>query len=107
VAGDPGPLPQACAATPYDAADYVSAPVAGLIAYKVALGDRVKKGDLVAEIVDPLADDPLNARTPVRAMSDGLVISRCLKKLAAPGDSIGIIVGTEGLAYRKERLMSQ
>ena len=40
-------------------------------------------------------------------MNDGLLISRCLKKLAAPGDSIGIIVGSEGLAYRKERLMSQ
>jgi predicted deacylase len=71
------------------------------------LGDQVKKGDLVAEIVDPLADDPLTARTPVRALNDGLVISRCLKKLAAPGDSIAIIVGIESLAYRKARLMSQ
>lgn len=107
VAGDPGPLPKACAATSLEAADYVPVPVAGLIAYKVALGDHVKKDDLVAEIVDPLADDPLIARTPIRAMNDGLVISRCLKKLAAPGDSIGIIVGTESLAYRKDRLMSQ
>jgi predicted deacylase len=107
VAGDPGPLPKARAATSLEAADYVPVPVAGLIAYKVALGDHVKKDDLVAEIVDPLADDPLIARTPIRAMNDGLVISRCLKKLAAPGDSIGIIVGTESLAYRKDRLMSQ
>lgn len=106
VAGDAGLLPVACAATPFDAADYVTVPVAGLIAYKVALGDRIRKGDLVAEIVDPLADDPLSARTPVRAVTDGLVISRCLKKLAAPGDSIGIIVGTESLAHRKEKLMS-
>lgn len=107
VAGDPGPLTEPCAATPYDAADYVHVPVAGLIAYKAGLGDWVKQGDLVAEMVDPLADDPLKARTPVRAMSDGLLISRCLKKLAAPGDSIGIIVGQESLAYRKGRLMSQ
>ena len=93
IAGDAGPLPEACAATPLDRADYIYVPVAGLIAYKVALGDRVRKGDVVAEIVDPLADDPLQARTPVHARTDGLVISRCLKKLAAPGDSIGIIVG--------------
>jgi len=66
----------------------------------------VKQGDLVAEIVDPLADDPARARTAVRALNDGLVISRCLKKLCAPGDSIGIIVGSESLAYRKDRLMS-
>jgi predicted deacylase len=93
VAGDAGRLPAACAATPLDRADYIYVPVAGLIAYKVALGDRVRKGDVVAEIVDPLADDPLQARTPVHAKTDGLVISRCLKKLTAPGDSIGIIVG--------------
>ena len=93
VTGDPGPPPEGCAATPLDAADYIYVPVAGLIAYKVALGDRVRKGDVVAEIVDPLADDPVHARTPIHAMTDGLVISRCLKKLAAPGDSIGIIVG--------------
>ncbi|HKP26519.1 MAG TPA: succinylglutamate desuccinylase/aspartoacylase family protein [Dongiaceae bacterium] len=93
VAGNAGPLPEACAAAPFDRADYIYVPVAGLIAYKVGLGDRVRKGDVVAEIVDPLADDPLQARTPVHARTDGLVISRCLKKLAAPGDSIGIIVG--------------
>jgi predicted deacylase len=93
VAGDAGPLPGACAASPFERADYIAVAAGGLIAYKVALGDRVRKGDVVAEIVDPLADDPLRARTPVHAQTDGLVISRCLKKLAAPGDSIGIIVG--------------
>ncbi|HET6620048.1 MAG TPA: succinylglutamate desuccinylase/aspartoacylase family protein [Dongiaceae bacterium] len=94
VAGNPGPMAEPCAASPLDRADYLHAPVAGLIAYKVALGDHVGKGDLIAEVVDPLADDPMRARTPVHAATDGLVISRCLKKLAAPGDSIGIVVGT-------------
>ncbi len=93
LAGEPGPPPESCAATPLDETDYVYVPVAGLIAYKVALGECVRKGDVVAEIVDPLADDPMQARTPIHAQTDGLVISRCLKKLAAPGDSIGIIVG--------------
>jgi predicted deacylase len=106
IAGDPGKPGASCPATPFDGTDYITVPAAGLIAYKVALGDRVKKGDVVAEIVDPLADDPNQARTPVRALTDGLVISRCLKKLCAPGDSIGIIVGNEGMAHRRLQLMT-
>ncbi len=106
IAGAAGPLPAACEATMLDAADVVEAPVAGLVAYKVELGERVKMGDLVAEIVDPLADDPDLARTPILAVADGLVLTRCIKKLAAPGDSIMMIVGTESLAHRRARLMS-
>jgi predicted deacylase len=94
MAGGPGPMAEPCAASPLERADYLHVLVAGLIAYKVALGDRVRKGDLIAEIVDPMADDPMQARTQIRTATDGLVISRCLKKLAAPGDSIGIVAGT-------------
>lgn len=102
VAGNPGAVPAAqCEGTDLEATDIVRAPKAGVIAYKAALGAEVKKGDLVAEIVDPLADDPNNARHAVRAGTDGLILSRCLKKLVSPGDGIAMIVGTARLAHRK------
>jgi uncharacterized protein len=107
IAGNPGPLPVACEATMLDAADMVEAPAAGLVSYKVELGDDVTAGDVVAEIVDPLADDPSSSRTPIRACHDGLVLTRCLKKLAAPGDTIMMIVGKQSLPHRSGRLMSQ
>jgi predicted deacylase len=66
----------------------------------------VHKGDLVAEIIDPLAEDQANARTEMRAVTDGLVISRCSKKLVAPGEGVTMIAGKEPLAHRKGSLLS-
>ena len=107
IAGDPGPLPPLlCEGTPLDAADYMQAPKAGLLAYKVNLGDVVRKGDLIAEIIDPLAEDQANARTPMRAVTDGIVVSRCSHKLVAPGEGITMIAGKEPLPHRKGLLLS-
>jgi uncharacterized protein len=92
IAGDPGPVPAACKVAKLDLVDMVEASAAGIVAYKVELGERVESGDLVAEIVDPLADDPASERTPVRARTEGMVLGRCLKKLASPGDTILMIV---------------
>jgi predicted deacylase len=66
----------------------------------------VEQGQVVAEIVNPLADDPAAARMAMRAATAGVVISRCIKKLAAPGDGILMIVGQQALAYRQVKLMS-
>jgi predicted deacylase len=107
VAGDPGPLPPLlCDGTPLDGADYMRAPKAGILAYHVKLGDMVRKGDLVAEIIDPLAEDQSKARTEMRSIADGLVVSRCSKKLVAPGEGITMIAGKESLAHRKGALLS-
>jgi hypothetical protein len=107
IAGDPGPLPTLlCEGTPLDGADYMRAPKGGILAYQVKVGDMVRKGDLVAEIIDPLAEDQSKARTEMRAVADGLVVSRCTKKLVAPGEGITMIAGKEHLAHRKGPLLS-
>lgn len=107
IAGDPGPLPTLlCEGTPLEGADYMRAPKGGILAYKVKVGDMVRKGDLVAEIIDPLAEDQSKARTEMRSVADGLVVSRCTKKLVAPGEGITMIAGKEHLAHRKGPLLS-
>jgi hypothetical protein len=107
ITGDPGTLPPLlCEATPLDGADYMRAPKGGILAYHVKTGDMVHKGDLVAEIIDPLAEDQSNARTEMRAITDGIVISRCSRKLVAPGEGITMIAGKESLANRKGALLS-
>jgi hypothetical protein len=107
IAGDPGPLPPLlCQGTPLDGADHLRATKAGILAYKVKPGDTVHKGDVIAEIIDPLAEDQAKARTPQRSVTDGLVISRCSKKLVAPGEGISMIAGKEPLAHRKGLLLS-
>lgn len=77
--------------------EILRAPKAGVIAYRKRPGDRVKKGDLIAEIVDPMADDPSAARTEVRCQASGLMLSRKAMKAIGAGDGMGMIVGQEKL----------
>lgn len=107
IVGDPGPAPKLlCTATPLDAADVPLSPSSGLLAYKRNLGDQVKKGDLLAELIDPLAEDVAKARTPIYSANDGLILSRRQHKLVKAGDYVNMIVGTEVLAHRTAKLMT-
>ncbi len=97
IAGDvPPPPPPPAEATPLDAAQIVRAPAAGIIAYKVALGDRVTKGQVIAELVDPAAPAGVPRAQMVTA-TDGLVMQRRLTKLVLADQGIAKIVGKEPL----------
>ena len=98
VAGDPGPLPELRAkVTSLDACEILRTPKAGIIAYRKREGDMVKSGDVIAEIVDPLADDPKKARTALRCHADGPILSTRAMKAVAAGDSVAMIVGDKAL----------
>jgi predicted deacylase len=106
LAGDPGPLPAAQSeATRLDACDVVRSPAAGIVAYKQPVGALVTAGTVIAEIVDPTADDSRAARTPVRTAADGLLLSRRADKFVRPGDSLAKVVGTKSLPHRKGYLL--
>ena len=106
VRGEAGavPAPQ-CEAVPLSAVDTVRAPVAGLIAYRVPLGAEVRAGDVIADILDPMAADPDQARVPVTTSQNGVVLSRLIVKIARAGEVIAKIVGREPLDYRTGALM--
>lgn len=107
VAGDPGPLPAArCQATPLAGNEMLRAPVAGIIAYARPLGAQVKRGDHVADIVDPMAQDPAAARTPIHAGVDGVLWSQCIHRLARPGDIVAKIAGAEAIEGRGSNLLT-
>ncbi|MGH6879916.1 succinylglutamate desuccinylase/aspartoacylase family protein [Hypericibacter sp.] len=106
IAGDPGPLPKPfCEATGLDATEVLRSPVAGIVCYRRALGARVAKGDVIAEILNPLAEDPSQARLPLAAGTDGFLMTRRQHKMVRPGNSIGKIVGTEPLPSRQGYLL--
>ena len=60
-----------------------------------------RRGQHVADVVDPTVLDPTEARTPVIAGTDGFVLSRLMQKLVFPGNCVMKIVGREILAERK------
>jgi predicted deacylase len=76
-----------------------------VVVYKQPMGARVAADTVIAEIVDPTADDPRAARTPVRTVADGLLLSRRADKLVRPGDSLAKVVGTKPLPSRKGHLL--
>ncbi|MEE8188604.1 MAG: succinylglutamate desuccinylase/aspartoacylase family protein [Kiloniellales bacterium] len=104
LAGDPGPAPEPqCEATRLDACEFVRAPAVGVVSYEVEPGDRVRRGDVIAWLIDPAADDPTAARQAIEAGTDGLVLSRRGRRYVAPGMTLCKIVGTETLPKRAGR----
>jgi len=101
VAGDPGPLPEIPAeATPLDAVDSVRAPATGVLSYRAALGQKVKRGEVIADLIDPAAEQPAEARQEIVSGTDGLILSRRIHKYILPGMTVAKVVGTEPLPSR-------
>jgi len=78
---------------------------AGLLAYKVQLGDAVKKGDVLADLIALDGEGAFVERMPILAGTDGVIISRNIHKYVRPGCSIAKIVGKEKLESRGEYLL--
>lgn len=106
VAGDPGPAPDdPCEPAGLDACDIVRAPVAGVVSYRVELGDRVSRGDGIADIIDPARPAAADARRTVRSRANGIVLTRRLRRLVAAGEVVAKIAGSEPLAHRHGHLL--
>ena len=100
--GDKG---QAAAATDLRATEYLRADKAGLLVYCVELGERVKKGDKIADLLHLDGDEAFIGRTPILAGTDGLVLSRRTTKYVWRNATVAKIVGNENLDSRGEYLL--
>lgn len=106
VRGEPGPLPAAVGdGVPFEAVDMLRAPVAGIVAYRRGLGDVVAKGETIADIIDPMAEDARAGRMPVATRTDGFILTRRDDKLVRPGQVIAKVVGREALPGRTGLLL--
>lgn len=98
----PGGRPAlSCQATALTAMAQLRSPVTGLVAYHRRLGDHVRKGDLVATVIDPLGEE-----TELRAETDGRLFARHSQPYAWPGRVIGKIAGETPLESRTGNLLS-
>jgi len=73
----------------------------GLVAYRAELGERVQKGQPIADLIALDGPEAFTARTPILAGTDGFVLTRSLDKYAPRGTGIAKIVGTMPLPGRK------
>jgi predicted deacylase len=81
--------------TPHESISMMRTPVGGVIVYPHPIGTHVEAGTVIAEIVDPAADDPANARTEIRAVRPGLIYAGVLNKLVRPNDIVIKIAATD------------
>lgn len=101
VDGSGGHPRLSCRATPLTAMAQVRSPISGLVVYDRRLGDRVRKGDLVATVIDPLGEE-----AELRAETDGRLFARHSQPYAWPGRVIGKIAGEVPLESRTGNLLS-
>lgn len=78
----------------------VTATGSGVVVWLRAPGDHVSRGDILAELVDPLS----GAVTPLASPADGLLLARELRRFAQAGDRLAKVAGTE--AVRSGKLLS-
>ncbi|NIX75089.1 succinylglutamate desuccinylase/aspartoacylase family protein [Microvirga terricola] len=101
VAGEAPAVRQAlCTPTPLAASEPVPSPATGMVVFRAEPGARVKAGDVIAEIIDPLTGDV----TPARSEADGVMFARILLRFATKGMRLAKVAGTD--ARRTGKLLS-
>ncbi len=90
IEGPPPELPPLLnPATPLAGSENLTAPCAGVIAYAKRPGDRVEKGDLICEIINPMTGEA----TPVRAGVSGVMYARSHLRYATLGMDLADVAG--------------
>jgi hypothetical protein len=93
----PAPAP---APTPFEATEVLRVDAPGLLAYRVELGEQVRKGQPIADLIAMDGPQAYMARRPILSGTDGFVLSRVAGKYVTRGAGIAKIVGTEILPTR-------
>lgn len=77
------------AATPLDATDVLKAPVSGVVVYVRELGEAVRAGDVLFEVIEPIG----GAVHAVASRTDGLFFARESQRYARAGRSLAKVAG--------------
>jgi len=92
VAGMAPALPSPkCEATPLAGSQTVKSPVPGLVVFAAKPGDRLNVGDLVAEVIDPIANTTYSARAEVA----GVMYARLRDRYVIANDDLANIAGSK------------
>ncbi|MDR7305073.1 M14 family metallopeptidase [Rhodoferax saidenbachensis] len=90
IAGGPVAIPAAlCPATPLAGSETLNTPVPGVVVYAAEVGQTLQLGDLVAEVIDPIA----NTSHRVVAGVAGVFYARVRDRYAVSGAEIGKVAG--------------
>jgi uncharacterized protein len=89
-----------CPATPLAGVEPVTTPVGGLLVFCARPGERLRDGQLIAQVIDPLSDRV----TPIYSATQGVLYARSLRRMATAGMVIAHVAGAG--EHRSEYLLS-
>ncbi len=92
-------------AGPFSATQTLRCPAAGILVFTAALGSTVKKGQVLAEIIDPLAAPEAAVAGRIKAAAKGRFFARSNQRLAWPGEVVGKVQCDRPLPERKGKLL--
>ena len=83
-----------------DSTSWVRAPDSGIVTRKVELGSRVKAGQALAVIGDPVGDEEVRVKAPF----DGIIIGRSNLPLAHEGDALFNVAAFKSVSRAEDRV---
>ncbi len=91
-------------ATPLSGVEHIKAPVPGVVVFKKQPGDRIRAGEVVTEVVNPMPD--AEKTYPVRAAADGFLFTCSADRFARPGRILAKIAGRDPLKAEGANLLT-
>lgn len=86
-------VPPACEPTPLAGCMPLAVPSAGLVVYLRELGETVKAGDALIDLIDPVSGSVQQLLAPV----DGIYFARENRRYVSPGTRVSKVAGREAL----------
>ena len=93
-------------ATSLRGVEHIKAPAAGVVIFLKKPGDRIEKGETIAEIVNPLEVEIDKRLIPVTSSIDGILFSINTDRFARPGRILAKIAGKKPLKEKGEDLLT-
>lgn len=107
LTGEAGPLPELLhEATPLEGVDYIKAEQSGILSYLKEPGEMVGKGEVIAQLVNPLAEPGQEATTVIVSTTEGVLFARSCDRFARPGKIVAKVAGREKLAGKGSHLLT-
>ena len=98
------PLPRE--ATPLSGVEHIKATSPGVVVFHKNPGEAVTSGEVVAEVVNPLAGPAEERVRAIQAGTDGLVFARSVDRFARPGRILAKIAGKKALKEEGANLLT-
>jgi len=93
-------------ATHLSGVEHIKANHPGVVVFFKAAGDSVAAGDIVAEVINPLAPSSDERVVPIAASTDGIVFARSVDRFARPGRILAKIAGKRPLKATGTNLLT-